>query len=89
VLEIGILLGAAQTFPLLVLILFTVTLLLISLLFPLLLVLLYPLDLALLVCGCLSISLCLGFGGLGCLFPFYLGVFGGVPRVEDLFTADQ
>jgi hypothetical protein len=31
-----------------------------------------------------SIGLCFGFGGLFGLFAFYLRIFGGIPRVEDL-----
>lgn len=32
-----------------------------------------------------SIGLCLGFGGLLDLFALYFGVFGGIPRVENLW----
>ena len=45
---------------------------------------LYPLRLGLLVCGS-GRGLCgFSFGSLFGLFPLYLRVFGGVPRVEDL-----
>lgn len=86
-LEIGILLGAAQTGSLVgIVLLLAVGILLFGLLFALLLVFLYTLRLALLLCGSFGVGLSLGFGRFGCLFPLYFGVFSGVPGVEDLLS---
>lgn len=51
---------------------------------PLFLVLFYPLRLAFLIRRCLGLRFGFGRRGLGCLFPLYLGVFGGVPGIKNL-----
>lgn len=86
VLEIRILLGAAQPGAFGGLVLVTLGVLgFFGLLSPGAPVLLYPLRLALLLCGGFGLRLGLGLCCLGLLLPLYFGVFGGIPRVEDLF----
>jgi hypothetical protein len=86
VLEVTLLLRAAQAGPPLRLVLVAVVLALVRLgEFPsLLLVLFYPLCLALLLRGRLGFGLGCRRSSLCGLFPLYFRVFGSVPRVEDL-----
>lgn len=44
----------------------------------------YALGLGLLVGGGFSVGLCLGLGGLLCLFPLDFGIFGGIPGLKNL-----
>jgi hypothetical protein len=89
VLQVGVLLCAAEASALLGLVFVAV---LIGVLviggFPARLVLCYPLGFALLVCGGLSLGFGFGFGGLGGLFTLYFAVFSGVPGVEDLGSSN-
>jgi hypothetical protein len=85
VLQVSILLGAAQTITALGLGLVLVEVAFFLRLAPALVaVLLYPLGLALLVGGGSGLGLCEGLFGLLCLLALYLGIFSGVPGVEDL-----
>jgi hypothetical protein len=86
VLEIGVLLGAAQAITALgfglVLVEVAAFLRLAS---ALVAVFLYPLGLGLLVGGGSGLGLGQSLFGLLCLFALDFGIFGGVPGVEDLF----
>ena len=87
-LEVGVLLGGAQTGAALRLVL-VVALRVRGVrraLPPLLLVLFYPLGFALLFGGGFRVGLGFGFGGLFGLFALDFGVFACVPGVEDLFV---
>jgi len=53
------------------------------------LVLLYPLRLGLLLRRGLGLRLGFSRGGLRGLFPLYLGVLSGVPRVQDLLERKE
>lgn len=85
VLEVGVLLGAAQAITALGLGLVLVEIgLFLGLAPALVAVLLYPLGLGLLVGGSGGLGLCEGLFGLLGLLALYFGVFSRVPGVEDL-----
>jgi hypothetical protein len=89
VLEVGVLLRAAETGALVGLV-FRLFVRVIGLLsgFPAcLFVFCYPLAPALLVCSGFSLGFGLCFGGLGGLLALYFAVFRGVPGVENLLQA--
>lgn len=85
VLQVGLLLGAAQALTALSLSLVGVEVIrVIGFLPPLLTVLFYPLGLGLFVGSSGSLLRGLGLGGLLRLLALYFGVLGGVPGVKDL-----
>jgi hypothetical protein len=85
VLEVGVLLGAAQAITALGLGLVLVEVAaFLSLASALVAVFLYPLSLGLLVGGGSGLGLGQSLFGLLCLFALDLGILGGVPGVEDL-----
>ena len=84
-LQVGLLLGATQALAALALGLVGVQVVLVlGVAPPLVTVLFYPLGLGLLVCGGSGLGLGFGLGSLCGLFALRIGVFGGVPRVQDL-----
>lgn len=84
-LQVGVLLSAAQTITALGLGFVIVEIIAFLRLAPALVaVFLYPFGLGLLVGGGSGLGLGQGLFGLLCLLALYLRVFGGVPGVEDL-----
>lgn len=90
VLQIGLLLGAAQAITALGLSLVRVVVVaVLSLLPPLLTMLFYPLRLGLFIRGRGSLGLGLSLGGLLRLLALYLRVLGCIPRVKNLLLAKR
>ena len=85
--KVGLLLGAAETFAALSLSLVLLFLLVLASRGAGGLVLSDALSLGLLVGLGLGKSLGLGLGGLALLLALYFGVFGGIPRIEDLMAS--